>query len=89
MNELSAKMEVLEIPATTNRLSHLLEETQDLVSGLTTKIVSVVIDRTPAPTEPSVQGTTQTQLGGFIDEQNRKLETINDDLRSLISRIRL
>jgi microcompartment protein CcmL/EutN len=81
----------LEIPRVLKQLEDLLNWTQSLITEVSERIETVMLDadKVSDNNEYKMQLTTRTELGGFIDQQNQKLININENLRDMISRIQL
>ena len=80
-----------EIPRVLKQLEDLLNWTQSLITEVSERIETVMLDsdKVSDNNEYKMQLYTRTELGGFIDQQNKKLININENLQDMISRIQL
>ena len=79
-----------EIPAEIKRSEILVENTFDLLKQLESKINPVLSgDCIKAESENAKTPRLESQIGNWLNDQNRKLESVNEVLHDLCRRVRL
>lgn len=89
MNEPMACKEQ-EIPAEIKRNETIVENTFELLKQLESKINPVLsCDCLKSESENEKTPQLESQIGNWLNDQNRKLESVNEVLRDLCQRVRL